>query len=71
MPEGNRFLTAGDDKTIKMWKTETPDWGEEEEPVNTYISRVKFQMFLMLICNHVERKVLNCEYHKIREITRN
>ncbi|KAJ9584143.1 hypothetical protein L9F63_021508 [Diploptera punctata] len=47
-PEGNNFFTAGDDKTIKMWKTEPPEWGEEEEPINTYISRT----VLMSISHH-------------------
>lgn len=39
-PGGQQFITVGDDKTIKMWKTDLPDWGEEEEPTNTYISKV-------------------------------
>lgn len=39
LPDGQQFVTVGDDKTIKMWKTELPDWGEEEEPTNTYISK--------------------------------
>lgn len=40
LPSGQQFVTVGDDKTIKMWKTDLPDWGEEEEPTNTYISKV-------------------------------
>lgn len=40
LPGGQQFVTVGDDKTIKMWKTDLPDWGEEEEPTNTYISKV-------------------------------
>lgn len=33
------FVTVGDDKTIKIWKTEKPAFGEEEEPINTIISK--------------------------------
>ncbi|XP_076752652.1 DDB1- and CUL4-associated factor 13 [Xylocopa sonorina] len=33
------FITIGDDKTIKTWKTEKPMLGVEEEPVNTIISK--------------------------------
>jgi WD repeat and SOF domain-containing protein 1 len=40
LPGGRQFITVGDDKTIKIWKTDLPDWGEEEEPTNTYISKV-------------------------------
>lgn len=40
LPGGQQFITVGDDKTIKIWKTDLPDWGEEEEPTNTYISKV-------------------------------
>ncbi|XP_069699869.1 DDB1- and CUL4-associated factor 13 [Periplaneta americana] len=39
LPDGGQFITTGDDKTIKMWKTESSDIGEEEEPNNTYISK--------------------------------
>lgn len=35
------FITVGDDKTIKMWKTEKPMFGEDEEPINTIISKVR------------------------------
>uniref|UniRef100_A0A034WMV6 DDB1- and CUL4-associated factor 13 n=1 Tax=Bactrocera dorsalis TaxID=27457 RepID=A0A034WMV6_BACDO len=36
---GDRFFTVGDDKTIKVWKNDMPDVDEEEEPVNTILSR--------------------------------
>ncbi|KAG7212871.1 hypothetical protein KM043_002223 [Ampulex compressa] len=36
--DANHFITIGDDKTIKMWKGETPE-GEDEEPTNTIISK--------------------------------
>ncbi|XP_033326427.2 DDB1- and CUL4-associated factor 13 [Megalopta genalis] len=36
---GSHIITAGDDKTIKLWKAEKPLFGAEEEPVNTIISR--------------------------------
>lgn len=39
MPHGNAFLTIGDDKNIKMWKSLTPQFGEEEAPVNTMLSK--------------------------------
>lgn len=38
-PNSKHFLTIGDDKTIKMWKSEGPSFGEDEEPVNTLLSR--------------------------------
>lgn len=41
VPSGQHFLTIGDDKTIKTWKAGKPSFGEEEEPVNTIISKVK------------------------------
>lgn len=36
IPDGKRFITVGDDKTIKTWNAV----GEEEEPLNTIISKV-------------------------------
>lgn len=33
------IITTGDDKTIKTWKEIQPQWGEDEEPVNTIISK--------------------------------
>lgn len=39
VPDAEHFITIGDDKTIKTWKADKPD-GEEEEPVNTIISKV-------------------------------
>jgi WD40 repeat protein len=26
-PGGQQIITVGDDTTIKMWKTDLPDWG--------------------------------------------
>jgi WD40 repeat protein len=40
LPDGQQFITVGDDKTIKRWKTDLPDRGEVEEPTTTYISKV-------------------------------
>lgn len=37
--DGHRFITVGDDKNIKTWRTESPAWGEPDEPVNTIITR--------------------------------
>ncbi|KAF5307265.1 hypothetical protein FQR65_LT06981 [Abscondita terminalis] len=38
-PNGSNFLTVGDDKTIKMWNAIAPNSSEEEEPINTILSR--------------------------------
>ncbi|KAJ8918973.1 hypothetical protein NQ315_016877 [Exocentrus adspersus] len=38
-PAGEHFITLGDDKTIKTWKALAPQFGEEEEPVNTVLSK--------------------------------
>lgn len=38
-PKGEHFITIGDDKTIKKWKSVAPQFGEEEEPVSTIISK--------------------------------
>lgn len=36
-PDGQQFISVGDDKTIKTWKAEVKD-EEEEDPVNTLLS---------------------------------
>lgn len=36
---GNHFVTTGEDKTIKFWKTASPEDEEVEEPANTMLSR--------------------------------
>lgn len=36
---GEQFITVGDDKTIKTWKSQKTSFGEEEEPINTIISK--------------------------------
>lgn len=38
-PDGKYFLTIGDDKTIKFWNTKQPEFGEDEEPTNTLLSK--------------------------------
>lgn len=38
-PDGEHFITVGDDKTIKTWNSSSPGFGEEEEPINTILSR--------------------------------
>jgi WD repeat and SOF domain-containing protein 1 len=38
-PTEEHFISLGDDKTIKTWKSKAPQFGEEEEPVNTVISK--------------------------------
>ncbi|XP_034174607.1 DDB1- and CUL4-associated factor 13 [Osmia lignaria lignaria] len=37
--DAEQFITVADDKTIKVWKSEKPQFGEEEEPINTIISK--------------------------------
>lgn len=39
VPNGQHFITVGDDKTIKTWSSLTPQFGESEEPTNTVISK--------------------------------
>lgn len=39
LPDGNTFITVSDDKTIKTWSSAVPDIGEDEEPINTILSR--------------------------------
>lgn len=36
---GDVFYTVGDDKTIKTWRSLTPQFGEEEAPTNTILSK--------------------------------
>ncbi|XP_060523698.1 DDB1- and CUL4-associated factor 13 [Cylas formicarius] len=38
-PNGQFFISVGDDKTIKIWKSLSPQFGEGEEPVNTILSK--------------------------------
>ncbi|KAK5649528.1 hypothetical protein RI129_000557 [Pyrocoelia pectoralis] len=38
-PNGKCFFTLGDDKTIKTWNTAAPNTPEEEEPINTILSK--------------------------------
>ncbi|KAF5299144.1 hypothetical protein FQA39_LY02317 [Lamprigera yunnana] len=38
-PNATSFFTIGDDKTIKTWNSTMPNSPEEEEPVNTILSR--------------------------------
>lgn len=48
-PDGSQFLTVGDDKTIKIWNSEKPSFGETEEPTNTIINKVRFLLVYFLI----------------------
>lgn len=38
-PDGKHFITIGDDKVIRTWNSMSPQSGEEEEPVNTILSK--------------------------------
>lgn len=39
LPDGERFITVGDDSTIKTWNIELPNPGEQEEPIDTVLSK--------------------------------
>ncbi|KRT82715.1 translation initiation factor eIF2A, partial [Oryctes borbonicus] len=39
IPDGTQFITLGDDKTINTWNAQMPQFEEEEEPVDTIISK--------------------------------
>lgn len=39
MPNGKHFITIGDDKTIKVWNSLKPQFGEDEEPISTMLSK--------------------------------
>lgn len=41
-PDGTRFLSVGDDKTIKTWDSQKPHVDQIEEPISTIISKVSF-----------------------------
>lgn len=38
-PDGEHILSVGDDKTVKVWRSAAPEHGDDEEPVNTILSR--------------------------------
>ncbi|XP_044756411.1 DDB1- and CUL4-associated factor 13 [Coccinella septempunctata] len=38
-PNGEHFISLSDDKTIKTWSSSVPAEGEEEQPVNTVLSK--------------------------------
>lgn len=38
-PNGEHFISLGDDKTIKTWKSALSPIGQEEEPINTVLSK--------------------------------
>lgn len=38
--DGQRFISIGDDKTLKTWNAEAPGYGEKDFPINTIISKV-------------------------------
>ena len=44
-PNGEQFITIGDDKTIKTWDLEKSTSNENEEPINTVISEVRIIYF--------------------------
>ncbi|XP_059612757.1 DDB1- and CUL4-associated factor 13 [Phlebotomus argentipes] len=48
MPNGESFISVGNDKSVKFWKGATPEFGEEEEPFHTILSRT----VLMGISHH-------------------
>ncbi|KAI8118820.1 hypothetical protein FF38_11004 [Lucilia cuprina] len=67
--KGDRFFTVGDDKTIKVWNSQAPDVGEEEEPINTILSR---SMITGITHHRKEAKFATCgEYCSIWDENRN
>ncbi|XP_045467250.1 DDB1- and CUL4-associated factor 13 [Harmonia axyridis] len=38
-PNGENFISLSDDKTIKTWSSAIPGEGEEEQPINTVLSK--------------------------------
>lgn len=52
-PKGDNFITVGDDKTIKTWKSISPQFGEDEEPLNTVISKT----IVTGISHHVKKPI--------------
>lgn len=48
LPDGDHFLTIGDDKTIKMWETDPSD-ESNVEPTDTVFSKVSFEIILQQI----------------------
>lgn len=36
---GQNFFSVGDDQTIKQWSMTAPEWGQQEEPINTTIGK--------------------------------
>lgn len=40
LPDGEHFLTIGDDKTIKLWETD-PSNEDVIEPTDTFLSKVQ------------------------------
>lgn len=43
LPDGEHFLTTGDDKTIKMWETNPTD-EDNIEPTDTVVSKVNISI---------------------------
>lgn len=52
-PKGDNFITIGDDKTIKTWKTAMSTVDESDEPINTVISKT----VLTSICHHIKKPI--------------
>lgn len=67
--DGKKFFTVGDDKTIKLWNSVAPDMGEEEQPVNTILSRT---MITGISHHRKDAKFATCgEYCSIWDENRN
>ncbi|KAG5898891.1 hypothetical protein JTB14_003285 [Gonioctena quinquepunctata] len=52
-PNGNHFITLGDDKTIKTWKSALPESEEVEAPINTVLSKT----VLTSISHHIKKPI--------------
>lgn len=51
VPNGERLITIGDDKTIKTWNALTAS--EDEEPVNTIVSKVCECLFFSISFSNI------------------
>lgn len=49
-PDGNAFFTVGNDKTIKKWSLEKAKEGDQDLPIDTWLSDVStFVVFMLTI----------------------
>lgn len=67
--DGAHFITIGDDKAIRTWSNLCPQFGEDEEPVNTILSKT---VLAAISYNYKEPKFATCgEVCQLWEESRN